>query len=522
MAERRKISYPPAVVINRSGKIHRAFSGLCLLFFILAGCTPDPSIATARPTITELPGPSAAVESTQSPENSSTELAITSTPDLATPTPSIIPLPQYTLTTTLDYAAHHLVTEEKVVYTNRSNETLKDLVLMIPPLDFPGVFTLTQMEWEGGIPVEGGNLQGSRLELPLRSPLPPQASVTLNVVYELQLPSPAPSAEIRPIPFGYTARQTNLVDWYPFIAPYIPRKGWLAHKPGYFGEHLVYEISDFNVNIRIKGNPSGLTIAASSPDETDGEWRRFHHPSARNFAWSISHQYQVAETSVGETKVFSYYFPYHQAAGEATLQATAEALALYNERFGVYPRSALSVVEADFLDGMEYDGLYFLSDGFYNLYQGTPGEYLIAIAAHETAHQWFYGAVGNDQALEPWLDEALCTYSERVYYESMHPEALDWWWTYRIQYYQPSGWVDGTIYNPQGYRAYRDAVYLNGAMFLEELRVLMGDEAFFSFLKGYVFQESYQIATGDDFFQLVGQYTQADISPLLEEYFSDR
>ena len=254
----------------------------------------------------------------------------------------------------------------------------------------------------------------------------------------------------------------------------------------------------------------------------DGEWHRFHHPAARNFAWSISHQYQVAETSVGETKVFSYYFPYHQAAGEATLQATAEALALYNERYGIYPRSVLSVVEADFLDGMEYDGLYFLSDGFYNLYQGTPEEYLITIAAHETAHQWFYGAVGNDQALEPWLDEALCTYSERVFYDSLHPEALDWWWSYRVQYYQPSGWVDGTIYNPQGYRAYRDAVYLNGAMFLEELRVLMGDDAFFSFLNGYVFQETHQIATGDIFFQLVGEYTQADISPLLEKYFSDR
>ena len=59
-------------------------------------------------------------------------------------------------------------------------------------------------------------------------------------------------------------------------------------------------------------------------------------------------------------------------------------------------------------------------------------------------------------------------------------------------------------------------------MFLEELRVLMGDEAFFSFLNGYVFQETHQIATGDDFFQLVGQYTQADISTLLEKYFSDR
>ena len=26
---------------------------------------------------------------------------------------------------------------------------------------------------------------------------------------------------------------------------------------------------------------------------------------------------------------------------------------------------------------------------------------------HETAHQWFYSLVGNDQARDPWLDESL-------------------------------------------------------------------------------------------------------------------
>jgi Peptidase family M1 domain len=452
--------------------------------------------------------------------NTPTNPSATVTPEPATPIPSLLPLPQYTLTTTLDYAAHHLVTEEQIVYTNRTGEKLNELVLMIPPLDFPGVFRLQQMEWEGGVPVEGSNLQGSRMDLPLQTPLEKGESVGLHILYELQLPSPTPSAEVRPIPFGYTARQTNLVDWYPFVAPYIPGKGWLAHKPGYFGEYLVYEDSDFHVNIHLKGDPPDLTVAASSLETKDGEWRRFNHPSARNFAWSVSHQYQIAETSVGNTKVLSYYFPYHQSAGEAALKTTTEALALYNERFGDYRHPALSVVEADFLDGMEYDGLYFLSNGFYNLYQGTPGEYLVTIAAHETAHQWFYGAVGNDQALEPWLDEALCTYAERLYYENVHPEALDWWWTYRVQYYQPSGWVDGSIYNSQGYRAYRDAVYLNGAMFLEELRKLMGDSAFFALLRSYTTEKSGQIATGEDFFTRVRQYTQSDTNSLLKKYFS--
>lgn len=35
-----------------------------------------------------------------------------------------------------------------------------------------------------------------------------------------------------------------------------------------------------------------------------------------------------------------------------------------------------------------------------------------ANAAHETAHQWFYSLVGNDQARDPWLDEGLATWPE--------------------------------------------------------------------------------------------------------------
>jgi aminopeptidase N len=46
---------------------------------------------------------------------------------------------------------------------------------------------------------------------------------------------------------------------------------------------------------------------------------------------------------------------------------------------------------------------------------------------HELSHQWFYGFIGSNHALEPWLDEALATYAELLYYERYHPESVDWW-----------------------------------------------------------------------------------------------
>ena len=426
---------------------------------------------------------------------------------------------QYTLTAVLNYAQHYLVVDERIDYLNQSTEYLSNLLLMVEPLYYPGVFRLNGLAWGNGQTVENYEVRNSQISIPLPQALAPGERIVLSLSYELYLPSPTPSAETRPVPFGYTARQTNLVDWYPFIPPYKEGQGWVAHPAGFFGEHLVYAIADFDVSLRIADPRSDLTVAASAEAEEQGEWLHFMHPAARNFAWSVSHTYTVAEHQVEGVLVRSYAFPYHEASGEAVLQTTAKALALYEKLFGPYPRQLMSVVEADFLDGMEYDGMYFLSNGFYNLYQGTPGEYLVAIAAHETAHQWFYALVGNDQALEPWLDEALCTYSERLYYEQFFPEALDWWWTYRVQYYNPRGWVDGSIYNPQGYRAYRDAVYLNGAVFLEELRDLVGEEAFFNLLQSYVTSYAHQISSTQDFFALLREHTAEDITPLTNRYF---
>jgi hypothetical protein len=36
-------------------------------------------------------------------------------------------------------------------------------------------------------------------------------------------------------------------------------------------------------------------------------------------------------------------------------------------------------------------------------------------AAHEIGHQWFYSLIGNNQARDPWLDEALATWAAARY-----------------------------------------------------------------------------------------------------------
>ena len=174
---------------------------------------------------------------------------------------------------------------------------------------------------------------------------------------------------------------------------------------------------------------------------------------------------------------------------------------------------------------MEYEGLYFQSRGFFDTYGGSEQSYLVTIAAHETAHQWWYGQVANDQALEPWLDEAFCTFSELIYYEKLYPESADWWWATRVNYYQPAGVINRSIYDfrefSDQYLAYRDATYLQGAKFLDDLRNAMGEENYLKFLREYAGTYKDQIVSGEDFFALLSSYLDLDSLPWLTEYFRE-
>ncbi len=222
----------------------------------------------------------------------------------------------------------------------------------------------------------------------------------------------------------------------------------------------------------------------------------------------------------GFVSVRTYIFPEHRAAGEAATAATADALKLYAEVFGPLSHKSLAVVEAEFPDGMEYDGLYFLGQGYFETYFGGSQNFLTTLSAHETAHQWWYGLVANDQALAPWLDEALCTYSERLFYERYYPELVDWWWEFRVDLYAPEGWVDAAIYDFDSFRPYVNAVYLRGTQFLEAVREQVGEDVFFSTLQALIARESYDQATAEDFFQLLEANSEVDLDALRQAYFN--
>jgi hypothetical protein len=415
---------------------------------------------------------------------------------------------QYTMFVLLDYQDHQVGADETIRYTNQTGVALDELVMAVEP-NLRGGFSVENMMLDGN--QLNYELNGQWLTVHLPQPLAPGAQAAITMRFRIDVP-----AKVKDQPYGYDVDQVNLTDWYPFIVPY--NNGWVLHDPSNVGEHLVYEAADFDVNL--KTTQPDVVIAASGLEEPNGEWTRYRINGARTFAFSASDQFQIVDATAGGATIRSYYYPGYEAQGAAILNAAVREIGLFEVKIAPYPYGSLSIVQADLNDGQEYDGLVFLATKFYNEYNGSARSNLVTIGVHEIAHQWWFGLVGNDQAMEPWLDEALAVYSEAIFYRYIYPNSYDWWWSFRVNYFGPSGYVDSNVYNSGTFRAYVNAVYLNGANFLEALNNRMGEDAFFKFLQDYATRYGRGIATTSDFFAVARQNTTADISDLISAYFA--
>jgi len=481
---------------------------ILLLISFLWGCSP-----AADTTVTHTP----------TLESTSTATQIPSPTATATPTITPTPLPlngqqtQYFIDLTVNYYNRYVTARSWVIYTNKTETPLNEIVFIVYPTIFQDAIYIKSIKSGDGSTISDFRWESHRMIIPLEVPLLPGEKIEFTHDFELYMPN-------REGTFGQTGRQLNLSYWFPFIPPRTD-EGWMAYEISLVnsqivGEHLVFEAADFDVTLSFTDRRENMEIAAGAIPTEEDNVLHYQLPLSRTFTLSISDNYVIHERESNGFKILSYSFPEESSAGEAAAEIAVDAIQLYSDLYGPMERELVSVVEADFLHGMEFDGLILLSRGFYMFYNGTPETNLTIITPHEISHQWFFSLVGNNQAMEPWLDESMATYSEALFYENYYPELVSWWWENRVDGQQPTGFVDNTIYLEGGYEAYRDSVYLNGAHFIQDLRDAIGDEAFFNFIQAYVQEHRYTIATSEDFWDTLKEYTDIDLTPTIQTYFS--
>ena len=123
----------------------KIYTILVMLFLFISGCSQQ-TISTPA---AETPSFTAPSTSPTDPSTPTFEISPSPTP-LAASGGQEIPLPQYTLNVNFNYDEHTLEVDEAIRYYNASTETINDLVLMVDPLYFPGVFTLKSLSGETG------------------------------------------------------------------------------------------------------------------------------------------------------------------------------------------------------------------------------------------------------------------------------------------------------------------------------------------------------------------------------------
>jgi len=488
---------------------------------LIAGCGPAQRPEAAEPVLSSaVPSPPAPTPPTPTPPPTIT--IQTAPPPTLPPLEDIAPvIPDVSLDVELFYGERWMRVQQVVEIENTSADAWDEVVFNVPIKSVAESFFLDEVVVSIGETTESDTPdffgRETALRVPLPRPLEPGERATIEMRYRVVIPPVAPTDWP---PIGTTGWTFDLIqagEWYPALVPYIEGEGWLTWHYHAVGDPTIYPLA--NVTLTVRADP-GITIASGGlVGHGNGVWR-FEVDHARGVAFTASDRYEMVEGEVDGIGLRSYYLPEVPEAGAAALEIAANALTLYEELYGPYAYDSLTVAENGFFGGMEYSAFITITDYVYNTYTGEPDSLLTALVAHEAAHQWWYGAVGNDQVHEPWLDESLAFYSELLYFEHYHPEYVDWWWYVRVNQFELYGPVDVTIYDYEDSASFIISMYGQAALFTDDLRALMGDEAFFAFLQDYYARYRGQIVTASDYFELARAHTDADLTPLLEAYFA--
>jgi aminopeptidase N len=217
---------------------------------------------------------------------------------------------------------------------------------------------------------------------------------------------------------------------------------------------------------------------------------------------------EMIQEQVGDTLVRSYAPAGFREHAELVLAAGVNALEVFEERFGAYPYPEMELTGTPMRAlGIEYPGIMAMNLDLYDpeaSIGGVPAYiYLESTVAHEIAHQWFYNIVGNNQVQQPWLDEALAQYVTYLYYLDTYGAATassyeqSWYdrWDRTDRANIPIGLPAGEYQGAE----YSGIVYGRGPIFIAELARQMGQEKLDMFLRQYVQQHAWGIATEESF-----------------------
>lgn len=520
--------------------ILRVFLVLSLAAAACRAVIPDGGTLTPTPImdVFTTPSPEAAPSSTAAQDDQPAAGAPTQT---AAPTPqtgqptreSGLPDPQlvnqYDIQAAIDFEALTFEGRQSVTYINTEDTALDALYFRLLPNGGSsygdGSLEIEQAAVNGqAVSVERSE-DGLIAAVPLSAPLQPGEQTQVELAFRGEVP--------REFGGGYgiynfSDEVMTLAGWYPILAVF-DADGWNLDPVSSIGDSVYSDIAYYQVSVQIPRDL--LLVATGTVTETqeNGDEITYTLESGpvRDFFMALSPIFKRQSAEVDGITVNSYYLPGSERGGRKALEVAIDSLRIFNQQFGPYPYTELDIVQSPmrYAAGVEFPAIILIGDF---LYDNPERDFFSIATSHEVAHQWWYNVVGNDVFDEPWLDEALTSYSSSLYYEfNFNPQSyqslIDSW---QFEYLEAArqGADDVVTQTLQHFEekpnpgVYSVVVYTKGALFFHALREEIGDEAFFTGLQTYYDQYRFRTATTEDLLAVFEDAAGQELDPLFQEW----
>lgn len=327
---------------------------------------------------------------------------------------------------------------------------------------------------------------------------------------------------------GITEKAVNLGNFFPILCG--EKRGGFYETAYYnVGDPFYSDCADYKVTLTL---PKEYEVASTGEITSERVLERkkaytMYATNVRDFAMVLSDKFKTEKVEMNGKTLFYHYLSDENA--KETISLIKECFSYYETAFGKYPYDTYTVAETGFcLGGMEYPALSMISSAL------NKKERAKAVA-HETAHQWWYAVVGNDQLERSWQDEGLAEYSAICFFEKYEKygvtregavaQSLKEYRSYYDVYGSVLGRTDTNMNRHlKEYLSdyeYRCIAYDKAVVMFDTLRKSIGDKRFFSGLKRYYTANKFSIASAES---LIGAFekTGSDVHGFFESFLDGK